>query len=170
MTIAKRLALLLALPIVVLIALGGLVLYQLSGIQKKSRFVSEIQIESLAALGNISRELTETRVNLRDCVIAEQAADERAAATAVFKHGSEMANLVARYGDSLISDETDRRLYMDFRALTHDWTLGATQIVSLSSSGHKAEARAALISGDTPRLGRRLGDVLVAWIAHNERL
>ena len=83
MTIAKRLALLLALPIVVLIALGGLIFYQLSGIQRKSRFVSEIQIESLAALGNISRELTETRVNLRNCLIAEQAADERAAS---FRH------------------------------------------------------------------------------------
>ena len=48
MTIARRLALLPAVPILVLSALSGFIAYQLSGIHRQSRFISEMQIESLA--------------------------------------------------------------------------------------------------------------------------
>ena len=74
MTIAKRLALLLALPIVVLVALCAFVHRELTNIQNKSRFVSELQIESLAALGNISTNITDMRVTVRNYLLAEDEA------------------------------------------------------------------------------------------------
>jgi len=156
MTTAKRLALLLALPIVVLLALSGFFVYELVGIQKKSRFVSELQIESLGALGNISSQLGNARVELRNSLLAEDPATTAEKATAFEKHVAEIANLLARYGDNLISDERDRREYSEFRELYHDWTAEARNLISLSSSGHRAEARAALFSGDMPNLGRDL--------------
>jgi PAS domain S-box-containing protein len=167
MTIAKRLALLLALPIVVLVALSGFFIYELIGIQKKSRFVSELQIESLAALGNISSHLGNARVELRNSILAEDPAIMNETATAFDKHVAEIADLVAHYGDNLISDETDRRQYLEFRELNHDWTVESRKLITLASSGHRTEARAALLSGYMPDLGRRFNQVLSSWIAHN---
>ena len=79
MTIGGRLSLLLALPILVLTGVGGLTLYQLHEIQQKAKFVGELQIESLAAVGDISRRLTQMRVGLRDSLLGENqnAAQER---------------------------------------------------------------------------------------------
>src|SRR5436190_17737834 len=121
MTIAKRLSLLLALPIVALLVLSGFVFYQLKAILKESRFVSEKQIGSLAMLGNISRHLADARVNLRNCILVDQSIDE-SAATAFHAHTAEIPKLLARYGDALISDDADRRIYAEFRELSHDWT------------------------------------------------
>src|SRR5215472_3608678 len=170
MTIAKRLALLLALPIVVLVALSGFLTFELVKIQQKIRFVSELQIKSLAALGNISRQLDNTRSELRNCLLAEDPATTADAAKAFDEHAAEITNLLARYGDNLISDEHDRRKYTEFRELNHEWTAGARKLVSLASSGHRAEARAALFSGDTAKLGRQLSELLSSWIEHNEVL
>jgi PAS domain S-box-containing protein len=170
MTIAKRLALLLALPIVVLMALSGFFLYELTGIQKKSRFVSELQIESLAVLGNISSQLDNSRVELRNCLLAEDPSTTASAAKAFDEHAAELTKLLAHYGDSLISDEQDRRQYTEFREMNRDWMAEASSLISLASSGRRMEARAALFSADTAKLGRRLNDHLSSWIAHNEIL
>ena len=51
MTIAKRLVLLLAVP--ALIGLGAFTRWQLTTIETRSRFVAELQVPSLATLGNM---------------------------------------------------------------------------------------------------------------------
>jgi CHASE3 domain sensor protein len=51
MTIAKRLVLLVAVPLLVLIGLGIFIWSQLAEIEARSRFVAETQIRSLALLG-----------------------------------------------------------------------------------------------------------------------
>ena len=51
MTIAKRLTLLLTVPLVVLLGFGLFVMYQLRAIEQKSRFVAEQQIRSLKVHG-----------------------------------------------------------------------------------------------------------------------
>jgi PAS domain S-box-containing protein len=168
MTIAKRLALLLALPIVVLLALSGFFIFELVGIQHKSRFVSETQIESLGVLGNISKHVGEARVELRNSLLAEDPAITAERATAFEKHVEETSNLLAQYGDKLITGEHDRREYSEFREVFHDWTTEAKKLISLSSSGHRTEARAALFSGDMTSLGRDLSDHLSSWISLNE--
>src|SRR3974377_447057 len=104
MTIARRLALLAAVPILVLIALGGFLLYELNQIEKKSRLVAELQVESLAALGNISRNLAEGRVNLRNCLLAGEKEGQVELAKAFRDNSAELNRLLDRYGDALISD------------------------------------------------------------------
>jgi PAS domain S-box-containing protein len=170
MTIAKRLALLLALPIVMLVALGWYVFYQLNGIEKKSRFVSEMQIESLAALGNIASRNTDIRVNVRNYLLADEAAEAAEPVADLAKNSEEMTRLLDHYGDSLISDDADRRLYSEFRQLSQEWAAEAKRLFSLAANGHRREARAEIISGDVLGLGKRLGDVLAEWIALNQAL
>ena len=62
MTIARRLILLLAVPLLVLLALGIISLQRLARIEERSRFLADDEIESLAALGNMSRTFAELRV------------------------------------------------------------------------------------------------------------
>ena len=65
MTIAKRLILLLAVPLLALLGLGIFSRLQLANIEERSRFVAESQVESLAMLGNVSRSFAELRVYVR---------------------------------------------------------------------------------------------------------
>jgi hypothetical protein len=97
MTIARRLALLPTVPILVLLALSGFIAYQLSGIHKHSRFASEMQIESLASLGNISRKITDKRVSLSNHSRAESAAEQPAPAAPISKDHDELSQLLAEY-------------------------------------------------------------------------
>jgi CHASE3 domain sensor protein len=170
MTIARRLTLLLAVPILVLMGLGGFIAYQLSGIHKQSRFVSEMQIESLTALGSISRKITDMRVSLRNLFIAESAAEQARPAASIRSDREELTRLLAEYGDKLISDEPDRRLYTEFRELSTEWAREADKLVVLSEGGRQKEARAALLTGYMPQLGDRLDRVLANWINHNQGL
>ena len=55
MTIAKRLIVLLAVPLLALLGLGLFTRLQLANIEERSRFVAESQVESLALLGNLAR-------------------------------------------------------------------------------------------------------------------
>jgi hypothetical protein len=70
MTIAKRLILLLAVPLVALLGLGVFTRHQLSDVEERARFVSETQIPSLAVLGNVSRTFSELRINVRSHMLA----------------------------------------------------------------------------------------------------
>jgi PAS domain S-box-containing protein len=151
-------------------ALGGLIAYQLSGIHKKSRFVSELQIESLASLANISRKITDMRVGLRNHLLAESAAQQSEPAASLRKDREELTRLLADYGDKWISDGRDRRLYTEFRELFTEWAQEADKLVILSEGGRQKEARAALLTGYMPQLGERLDRVLANWITHNESL
>jgi CHASE3 domain sensor protein len=170
MTIAKSLALLLALPIVVLVALGGYLFTQMNGIEKKSGFVSDLQIESLAALANIARQNADMRVNVRNYLLADDAVEVAEAAADLAQHREEMTSVLDHYGDSLISDDADRRQYTEFRQLNREWTAEAQKLLSLAANGHRREARAEIISGDVLALGKRLGVLLAEWIAHNQAL
>ena len=70
MMIAKRLVVLLAVPLVALPGLGVFTRMQLSNIEDRSRFVAEMQIPSLAVLGDLSRNFAELRVDVRCHVLA----------------------------------------------------------------------------------------------------
>jgi hypothetical protein len=117
MSTAKRLTLLLAIPILVLVGLGMFISFQLDVIDKRTRFVAKLQVDSLAALGHVSRMTTEMRVNLRNCVLNETDLERREAAIVVRENARSMSSLLAAYADKLFSDEVDRRLYADFREL-----------------------------------------------------
>src|SRR3954453_5155849 len=121
MTIAKRLVLLLAAPILVLIALSAVLVYQLNDLDKKSRFVGEYQVESLSVLGNISKHITEMRVALRTLALADDPAQGTEAAALIRHKRLEVDQLLAEYGNKLISDQPDRRLFNEFVALNREW-------------------------------------------------
>ena len=108
MTIARRLLLLLAVPLLILGGLGFLVRHHLEGIEQRSRFDAEKQIRSLAVLGNIIRTYTEMRVSVRAGLLAEDAARLAECAAELEGESAKLDRLLREFADGLVSDERDR--------------------------------------------------------------
>ena len=115
MTIAKRLVLLLAVPLLALVGLGVFTRLQLTTIETRSRFVADFQVPSLAALGNISRTFSELRVLVRNHVLATSDAERASVRSTFDREEAEFGRLLARYEGNLISDDRDRRLLTEYR-------------------------------------------------------
>lgn len=154
MTIAKRMLILLAVPLLVLVGLGIFVRMQLARIEVHSRFMAESQIVSLAVLGNISRSFTELRVNVRSYLLSTDKAD--------------VTRLLRQYSGSLVTDDRDRRLLNEDRTLSREWIAGSEKIISLAGAGRREDARLLMLSGPIADLGGSLSKVSSEWIQHNE--
>ncbi len=169
MTIAKRLIILLAVPLVALLGLGVFTRVQLSKIETRSRFVAETQIGSLAALGHISRSFSELRVNVRSYLLATNQVQQTTARSAFDASEAELHRFLGKYADSLISDEKDRRQLNDYGVLSREWIRGARQVMTLAAEGRQEEA-VALLNGSIAEVGGRLSKASSEWIQHNENL
>jgi len=170
MTIAKRLIILLAVPLVALLGLGVFTRLQLSKVEDRSQFVVRTQIPSLAALGNISRNFEELRVNVRNCLLAADQEGQRKARSAFDATEAEVTRLLREYGDQWTSDEKDRRLLNDFQITYRDWLIGAKQAAKLAIEGRRKEAGAVLLTDPMVPLGVRLSRISDEWIQHNKEL
>ncbi|HUO09522.1 MAG TPA: PAS domain S-box protein [Phycisphaerae bacterium] len=168
MSIARRLFILLAVPLLILVALGFLVKYQLSLIESRVRYATDIQVPSLAALGNISRTQAELRINLRSHLLAIDRTERDAAKNSFEQRRVELQRLLQAYSDNLISDEKDRRLLGDFRSLTDKWIAQAEEILALSAAGRPDDAVSALPAHTA--VGEQLSNVSQQWIKYNEDL
>src|SRR5215203_4541609 len=125
MTIAKRLIILLTLPLVALAALGIFTGLQLAKIEASSRFLAESRIVALATVGNLSRSFSELRVNVRSFVLATTDADRVAARVAFAEDEQDVNRLLQEYADHLILDEKERRLLGEYQTLSREWIAGA---------------------------------------------
>src|SRR4249919_3590654 len=135
MTIARRLTILLMVPLAALVGLGVFTRLQLSTIEERSRFVAESRIVALATLGNLSRSFAELRVNVRSHLLATDDA-QRAAARALFDEDErDVSRLLQEYADHLVLGDKGRRLLDDYRTLSREWMAGAKQAMLLSTQG-----------------------------------
>ena len=170
MTIAKRLILLLAVPLLALTGLGVFTRWQLTTIETRSRFVAELQVPSLATLGNISRILADLRVQLRNHVLAASEAERASVRSTFERDDAELDRLLDQYERNLISEDRDRRLLKDYRGQYREWLDRAKQIMSLADAGRREEAGEMLRETSTSELGERLNSAAVEWIRLNEDL
>jgi len=168
MTIAKRLMILLALPLVALAGLGVFARLQLAKIEARSRFVSESRIVALATLGNLSRSFAELRVNLRSHLLASSD-EQRAVARAAFDDDEREVNrLLQAYADGMVFDDKGRRLLDDYQTSSREWIAGVKQVMVLSDEGRSKDALA-FFNGTVADLGVRLSAVSNEWIAYEQQ-
>jgi PAS domain S-box-containing protein len=167
MTIAKRLILLLAVPLVALLAMGVFTRFQLADIEEDARFVAESSITALATLGNLSRSFAELRLNVRNYLLATDAAGRTAARAAFDEDEREVVRLVQHYADNLVASERGRRLLTQYHTLGSDWITAAKQVMELADAGRHDEA-VALLNGSATRTGIRLSRVSSEWIQYTE--
>ena len=170
MTIARRLVLLLAIPLLTILALCFFAASQFVRVRALSRFVVNSQIASLAALGNVSRTNTEARVSIRNYLLTPLKAQKAQAEIALRQSETELDLLLSHYADTLISDDKDRRLLTEFKDLHLQWSAEVERVIAYSAEGRQDDALARFFTGALPRLGVRTDDVLTEWIRHNETL
>jgi PAS domain S-box-containing protein len=169
MNLAKRLALLLAVPLIALVPVGLILHLQLQTIEERGKFVSDMQVPSLAIIGKVTRTFGEMRAQVRDYLQAP-GDKERAEILAAFDaDDKKLTQLLAQYADKYISDERDRRLTSEYRELTAQWIAGAKKAIALVAEGKHAQAMEQVSTTMTP-LAARAQQVSNEWIDHNERL
>jgi signal transduction histidine kinase/CheY-like chemotaxis protein/CHASE3 domain sensor protein len=169
MTIARRLSLLLAIPILALVGIGFFVANQVARIEKQSQFMA-LQVESLAVLGNISRCSTEARVGLRNYLLAQNKEEQDRAEALIRENHAELTRLLAVYSDTLISDEKDRRLSAEYGDFSREWLAEVYKVIAMAAEGRRADAVTDVFTGPLLELGVRSNNVLKEWIQHNETL
>ncbi len=170
MTIARRLILMLAIPLVALVALGVFVAMQLAVIETKSRFVAVTQIPALATIGNIAQAFGEMRVNLRTFVLSRDKAGQSLAEATLRQNSGKVDQLLAIYADSMITGDKGRRLYVSYKDLSKEWLRDVTPILALAAAGHREEAISALSDGPVNATATRLSDALIDWVELNQQI
>ena len=146
MTIARRLIILLTVPLLALVGLGIFVRVQLAEIESRSRFVAETQVPSLAVLGDLSRSFAELRVDVRGHLLATTQTDQAKARSAFDAGEAEVTRLLSQDADRLVSDDQDRRLLNDYRDGCREWIAGARQVMTAAHQLRKTNTRYALAS------------------------
>ena len=170
MTIARRLIVLLAVPLLILAGIGLFTRDQLRRIEDRTRFVAESRVAALAQLGDISRSFVELRVNLRSHLLATDA-DGRARARLAFdedKH--ELSRLLTDYADKRSTSDHGRRLLNDFRTGSQQWIGNAEQAMALADAGHQDEAVALLFGPSISGQGAVVKQVSLEWIKYNQQI
>src|SRR5579872_2901676 len=169
MTIARRLLILVVVPLLAFIALGIFNWTEVANVENRARFVAQQQIPSLATLGNITRSFAELRVDVRSHVLATNETKRVTAELAFDSHQEELQGLLSHYADALISDERDRRQMNDFKEMVHDWLAGAKQVMDLAGKGRHDEA-SALLADHVAGTGENINYLASLWIQHNQDL
>jgi two-component system sensor histidine kinase/response regulator len=167
MTIAKRLIILLAVPLLTLVGLEGFTLFELSRIETRSRFVAESRIEALATLGALTRNFTELRVNVRSYILASNQMQRTEARSLFDQDEQEVERLLQQYADHLISSDQGRRFFNEYQTLSREWITDARQAMSLVDAGRTGEA-VDLLHKKLNDVGVRLSNVSDEWIQQNQ--
>jgi hypothetical protein len=170
MTIARRILLLVGLAPLILGALGLLVHAELSRIESRSRFVSEMQVPSLAALGNISRAFEEMRVALRDHLLAADAAGRTKARQAFDARRASSTGCSASTRTRSCRTTGTGGSLDEFRSQSAPWVAAATEAMALSDAGRRDEGASVLAGPRMAGVGAQAGEALREWIAHNQAL
>ncbi len=184
MTIARRLIILLVVPLVAFIALGIFNWFEIENIKSQTRFVTQPGLPRLATLGNLARTFTELRVDVRDNVMATNDTERARFEAAFDRDETNLRTLMQQYADNMVSDSRDRRMMDDYRALTQNYLIDARQAMAMSAQGHREEARAYLtqnwqvdaklgtaLSKNNPYgLGQGIGQATSEWIQYNRQL
>ena len=168
MTIARRLLVLLTVPLLALLGISVFAGVKLGDIETRSRDVGESRIQALATLGNLARAFSELRVNLRSHLLATSE-ERRALARASFEHDErDVTRLLEAYADQLVLDDKDRRLLGEFQGLSREYVVTAREVMALSDQGRHPEALARFDSA-IDSVGVRLSGVSNEWIAHDQQ-
>ena len=166
MTIARRLILLLALPLLILVGIGMITLEQMGRVENRTRFVAESRMVATARLGDISRNFGSMRIEMRNFLLATDDAHRTAAQAAYNALGAELTRQLDEYSEKSITSERGREYLNEFRAMSWEWKTKADQVMSLATSGQQ-EASNALrydLHGD------RLSTLETEWTRYNEVL
>jgi signal transduction histidine kinase/DNA-binding response OmpR family regulator/HPt (histidine-containing phosphotransfer) domain-containing protein/CHASE3 domain sensor protein len=169
MTIAKRLLILLSIPLATLVGLGVFMKVRLDQIEERGRFVAETQIASLKIAATILQTFQDLRADARSYLLADNPDAQYKQLEGFERKRLEVTKLIRQYEDGLVSDDRDRRLTAEVRQRTGEWIAGAEHAMSLATGGDQKGAVQHLTRTLAP-LGEQVGTLMAEWMRHNEEL
>ena len=169
MTIARRLIILLMVPLLAFIALGIFNWVEVENVKTRTRFVTQVQVPSLMVLGSLTRSFEEMRVAERNSMVATNDGERAEIEASFSREEANLNTLLQQYADGLISDDHDRRLMGDYKDAIVTWILGARRVMDLSTQGHSEEAWVYLKANVIP-LGNNVDKAGSEWTQYNRQL
>src|SRR3954469_7431679 len=170
MTIARRLLVLLAVPLLTLVGIGLFTRAQLARIEDRTRFVAESRVRALTVLADISRSFAELRINLRTQLLASDDANRARARAAFDENRTELSRLLADYADTRSTSDHGRRLLNDFRSGSERWIANAELAMAAADAGRHEEAASLLFGASIAGLGGTVNTLALEWIKYNEQI
>ncbi len=169
MNVAQRLALLLAVPLLVLTGLGIFVHLQLASVDARGRDMADIQVPTLAIIGRVTRAYGELRTDVRDYIMAADPAQRQTIGEHFQATETEINRLFDEYARTLLVEQQDRALLQTYRQLVSEWIGGARAAMTMAGENHGPEAFNRL-GGQMRALADRVNQASVEWIKHNEQV
>ena len=157
---------LLAVPLLILIGIGVITRLQLSRVEERTRFVAESRVVAIARLGDISRNFTEMRVNVRSFLLATNQAAQAQARAFYDEDMADLNRLLTDYADKRVTGEQGRRMLNEFQTMSREWMVGAEQAMSLAAAERRNEAIARF--GIVAEIGVNLSKLSREWVRYNE--
>ena len=171
MTISRRLTILLAIPLLALVAFGVFVEIQIGRVEVLSRFVVDMQIESVATLGKVLRRFAEARIEVRNYLLAQNPAEQERAAKALPQcRGRLEPSVDASMARSSSPATKIEDCGMRSSTCTADGRRRPGRSSPWPATGRRDAAIDRMFTGTFPDLGLRATNVLEQWVDHNEHL
>lgn len=167
MTIARRLLLLLLVPIAGVLAIA-IFNYTLSErIEAETRFVAEDQSARLVSLAELVQVVSDRRIQLRDYLRLDSP-DARKAARDVFdKSQRKLDALISAYETNLIHSEAERAKFIEFRSLSDRWRIAADEVMALKDAGDNEQA-SELVTTTTAPIAQQISDHYQEWVTQEK--
>ena len=169
MSIAKRLIVLVAVPLVALLVIAVFSRLRLSEVEERTRFVAETQLGSVVALGSISASFAELRVAVRNVLLAGSNSERAAAHSAFDEHERALNSLLQQFNGFFMPDNRSRQLFSQFESLHREYVSESRQVIALAEEGRHDDAIARFRSIAGPS-GVTLTQVAEEWIRYNKDL
>ncbi len=169
MTIARRLFVLMSVPLVVMIGLGVLSWAQLREIKDRNRFLAENITPSLALLAHMGHEFLEMRTSIGGILATTDADRHQTLSASYLRARLDLNASLRRYADTLLVDAVEERLVAECRNATDRWTASVDRTLALIAGGRR-EAAVDLFNAEGEPLARRLLESLDTWVEYNEAL
>lgn len=167
MTIAKRLYVLMTVPVLLILVLGVVMWRQLANIERLSGFLTDKVTPGLAQLAHINHDVTRLGLSISDNTHADSFQDRAANRASFTTARASIAAALEIYAANYVAEDDERILLEDFRHTSRVWADLAADILDLSDAGKPAEANRLLHTEFEPLTVRML-DCFDRWIAYNE--
>ncbi|NQX01133.1 MCP four helix bundle domain-containing protein, partial [bacterium] len=169
MTIAKRLILLLAVPLLIILGIGFATRQEMNRIEQSTRYVAESRIGALARIGEITRQFAEMAIFTRSSILDPNPAVRVTAAAKGDAARTEVLRLLDDYGKNWVGSVRGGEYLRDFQTTTDEWIAKTTEAKALAVAGRLEEANAVLADQVVKR-GERVSQISKEWTLLNETL
>jgi signal transduction histidine kinase/DNA-binding response OmpR family regulator/HAMP domain-containing protein len=169
MTIARRLTILLALPLLALLFYSVAGYGQLSLARSRIGVVIHREVPSVVTIGRIARSLAGAQADVQDLIQEPDKNRRMRAAQNYFDNKQEMTREFDRYLAEYVSDKEDLRLTIETRNQLLQWLNSADEIVKSAASGQPGESLGAGHARRRAQADRLIVD-FDGWADYNAKL